>query len=185
MGRPWILCPDLRPRDEDPVRRRRERVSLQYNVAYHLHCQLTLRSGRQVTLEALDQVMTYAGLLEGVPDARTNDSYVGSSLRAAERRCVEGAKPLLIPPARRDFLREPGDMRQLIEDRPYRIPEWLPMVRCVGSFQSFVTARNPDHHVSVLVIVWFQDEYGPPIQVPVLDRLLALDWDSLATDVDF
>ena len=159
-------------------------MSLQYNVAYHLCCQLTLRSGRQVTLEALDQEMSYAGLLEGVPDAKTNDWYITSSLRAAERRCIEGTKPHLIPPARRDFLREPGDMRQRIEERSYRVPEWLPMVRCVGSFKSSVTARNPDRHVSVLVVVWFQEEYGPPLQEPALGRLLALDWDSLATDVD-
>jgi hypothetical protein len=159
-------------------------MSLQYNVAYHLRCQLTLRSGRQVTLEALDQAMSYAGLLEGVPDAKTNDWYVASSLRAAKSRCLEGAEPHLIPPARRDYLRERGDMRQLIEDRPYRVPEWLPMVRCIGSFTSSVTARNPDRHVSVLVVVWFQHEYGPPFQEPALGQLLALDWDSLATDVD-
>ena len=158
-------------------------MSLQYNVAYHLHCQLTLQSGRQVTLEALDQKMSYAGLLEGTPDAKTNDWYVASSLHVAERHCVEGASPHLIPPARRDYLRRPGDMRQIIEARPYRIPEWLPMVRCIGSFKSSVTSRNPDRHVSVLVVVWFQDEYGPPLQ-PVLGELQAVDWDSLASDIE-
>lgn len=159
-------------------------MGLRYNVAYHLHCELTLRSGRTIALQSLDQAMSYAGLLEGVPDAKTNDWYIECSLRAAERLCAAGAKPLLIPPARRDFLREPGDMRQLVEERPYRIPEWLPMVRCIGSFQSSATARNPDRHVSVLGVVWFQDEYGPPLQEPALGHLLAMDWDSLASDVD-
>src|SRR3954447_25826053 len=64
------------------VRRRRVAVGLRYNVAYHLHCQLTLRSGRTITMEALDQELAYAGLLEGVPDARSNDWYIESSLRA-------------------------------------------------------------------------------------------------------
>lgn len=159
-------------------------MSLQYNVAYHLRCELTLRSGRTITLKSLDQEMSYAGLLEGVPDAKSNDWYIECTLRAVERRCVEGAGPHLIPPVRRDFLREPGDMRQLIQERAYRVPEWLPMVRCIGSFQSSVIARAPDHHVSVLVVVWFQDEYGPPLQESAMGQLLALDWESLATDID-
>jgi hypothetical protein len=159
-------------------------VGLQYNVAYHLHCQLTLQSGRTITLEALDQAMSYAGLLEGVPTARSNDWYIESSLRVAERLCVEGARPHLITPPRRDYLREPGDMQRIVDDHPHRIPEWLPMVRCIGSFKDVVTAREPGRDLSVLVVVWFQDEYAPPIQEPALGQLLALDWNSLATDVD-
>lgn len=75
-------------------------------------------------------------------------------------------------------------MRQIVEDRPYRIPEWLPMVRCIGSFKDVVTARAPGRGMSKLVVVWFQDEYAPPITEPVLSQLLSLDWASLATDVD-
>jgi hypothetical protein len=159
-------------------------VELQYNVAYHLRCQVTLQARRTITLEALDQEMTYAGLLEGTPDAETNDCYIESSLRVAERRCVPGAKPHLIPPARRDYFREPGDMRRIIERSPHRTPEWLPMVRSIGSFKDVIKAREPDRDLSVLVVVWFQDEYTLPIQEPALGQLLSLDWDSLAVDLD-
>ena len=159
-------------------------MELQYNAAYHLRCQVALRSGRTVTLEALDQVMTYAGLLEGTPDAESNDWHIESALRAAERRCVPGARPHLIPPPRRDYLREPGDMRWEVERCPYRTPEWLPMVQCIGSFEHVRPVRDPDCHLSVLVVVWFQDEYAPPIREPSLGQLLALDWDSLAIDVE-
>jgi hypothetical protein len=38
--------------------------------------------------------------------------------------------------------------------------------------------------MSVLVIVWFQDEYGLPIQEPILGQMMALDWDSLATNIE-
>jgi hypothetical protein len=159
-------------------------VDLQYNIAYHLHCQLSLRSGRTITLEGLDQRMTYAGLLEGTPDAKWNDGHLERALQEAERHCVHGAKPHLILPPRRDYLREPGDMRQIIEEFPYRIPEWLPMVQCIGSFKDVVTARDPTRDLSVLVVVWFQDEYALPIQQPALGQLLELDWQSLATDID-
>jgi hypothetical protein len=48
-------------------------MELDYNLAYNMRCQLSLRSGRTISLEALNQRMTYSGLLEGTPDARSND----------------------------------------------------------------------------------------------------------------
>jgi hypothetical protein len=159
-------------------------VELQYNTAYHLRCRLPLRSGRTITLEALNQRMTYAGLLEGTPDAASNDFYIESALKEAERYCVHGAQPHLIPPPRRDYLREPGDMRRVMEWSPRRNPEWLPTVRCIGSFQDVDKARDPARDLSVLVVVWFQDEYAMPIREPALGQLVALDWRALATDID-
>jgi hypothetical protein len=159
-------------------------VDLQYNIAYHLRCQLTLRSGRTITLEALDQQMTYAGLLEGTPDTKLNDWQIEHALQEAERHCVQGAKAHLIPPARRDYLREPGDMQRIIERSPHHIPEWLPMVQCIGSFKDVVKARDPSRDLSVLVVVWFQDEYALPILELALGQLQALDWEALATDID-
>jgi hypothetical protein len=159
-------------------------VELRYNIANHLRCQLPLRSGRTITLEALDQRMTYAGLLAGAPDAESNDGHIEYALKEAERHCVRGARPHLIPPPRRDYLREPGDMRRILERSPHYIPEWLPMVRCIGSFKDVVKARDPERDLSVLVVVWFQDEYALPILEPALGQLLAVDWESLATDID-
>jgi hypothetical protein len=104
-------------------------------------------------------------------------------MRRAEQYCSPGTKPHLIAPLRRDYLREPGDMRSLREQHPHRTPEWLPMVRCIGSFRG--SPKTRDRHLSGLVVVWFQAEYAPPIQEPPLGQLLSLDWDSLATDFDF
>ena len=160
-------------------------MGLAYNTAYHLRCQLTLASGRTVTLEALDQEMTYSGLMEGVPNDWTNDHIIECALDAARRHCADGAEPHLLTPSRRDYLREPGDMRSLAERRPHHVPEWLPMVRCVGSFKGIVPARDPGKDWSVLTVVWFQDEYAMPISELALGRLLALDWDALATDITY
>jgi uncharacterized protein (TIGR02996 family) len=157
---------------------------LRYSTAYHLHCQLPLRSGRTITLEALDQAMTYAGLLEGTPSRESNDRDVEYALREAERYCVAGARPHLIPPPRRDYLREPGDMERVVARSPHHVPEWLPMVRCIGSFKDVVKARDPDKALSVLTVVWFQDEYALPIREPALSRLFELDWEALAVDID-
>jgi hypothetical protein len=159
-------------------------VELLYEVAYHLHCGVLLRSGRKITLEALDQRMTYAGLLEGNPDREANDRTVEHAMREAQRHCVAGAKPHLIGPPRRDYLRRPGDMQASTGRARRRIPEWLPMVRCIGSFKDVVPARHPEKDLSILVVVWFQDEYAPPIQEPALSQIQGLDWESLAEDVE-
>ena len=159
-------------------------MELQYNIAFHMRCQVTLRSGRTITLESLDQQMTYAGLLEGTPVAMLNDGDIEYALRQAQRHCADGARPHLLPPPRRDYLREPGDMDQTVARSPHRIPEWLPVVRCIGSFKDGPTARQPGKDLSVLTLVWFQDEYAPPILEPALGQILAVDWDSLAVDID-
>jgi uncharacterized protein (TIGR02996 family) len=157
---------------------------LRYTTAYHLHCQLPLRSGRTITLKALDQRMIYADVLLGTPSQRTNDANIRAALQDAERYCVQSAQPHLIVPPRRDYRLTPGDMQDIAARSPHRIPEWLPEVRCIASFQSGVTARNPDMHLSVLTVVWYQDEYALPIREPALSQLLNLDWDALAVDIE-
>jgi hypothetical protein len=159
-------------------------MELLYESAYHLRCGLALRSGRTVTLEALDQRMTYAGLLEGTPSHETNDRIIEYALREAERYCATGAEPHLLPPPRRDYLRTPGDMQSILAWAPHHVPEWLPSVRCIGAFKDVVTARALAKDLSVLVVVWFQDEYAPPIQEPALGQILDLDWESLAADIE-
>src|SRR5262245_9612650 len=128
-------------------------MQLEYNVAYHLHCQVVLRSGRAITLEGLHQTMTYAGLLEGTPDAESNDWHMNGALRDPMENSMRGVKPALISPPRRDYLRSPGDMARI--GSPHHIPEWLPMVTCIGSFKSITTARDSSKDLSVLTVVWF------------------------------
>lgn len=159
--------------------------ALKYDVAYHMRCELTLRTGRTITLESLDQQMTYAGLIEGRPNKRWNDSVVSGAVAAAARNCGSGTEPYLIPPQRRDYLREPGDMQHVRATSPGSLLEWLPMVRCIGSFKDVMKARDPSKDLSVLTVVWFQDEYAPPILEPALGQLLSIDWENLATDVEF
>jgi hypothetical protein len=160
-------------------------VSLRHDIAHLMRCELKLLTGRTITLDSLDQHRTHAGLLEGTPNALMNNSNIEWALRQAERRCIDGAKPQLLAPQRRDYCREPGDMDELVARRPHHIPEWLPNVWCIGSFTSSVTSRNPDMHMSTLTVVWFQDEFAMPILEPALGQLLALDWESLATDFEY
>ena len=72
--------------------------------AYRLPCKLTLTSGRSVTLVAIHQEMTYRGLAEGIPTRELNDGCIKAAIEDARGFCLPGASPVLIPPARRDYL---------------------------------------------------------------------------------
>jgi hypothetical protein len=157
-------------------------MSLAYDQAYHLHCKLTLITGREIILTRLRQQHTYEGLLEGLPDSEMNDREVEATLADARSWCFEGARPLLIPPERRDFLRVPGDMSS--SRSRGRTPEWLPMVSSIGSFRSS-PARDRAMHGSTLTVAWFQAEFGLPVGQHIVSALANLDWDTHASDFDW
>lgn len=159
-------------------------MSLQYNSIYHLHCEIRQASGRSIILEGLDQSRAYAGLLEGLPGKEMNDWIIESTLQKAAGRILD-VKPHLLPPPRRDYRHEPGDMEKYKNDRTRRAIEWLPEVRCIASFKSDVTRPDFDGYMSLLTVVWFQDDFALPIQESVLEQLKTLDWNALATDVGY
>ena len=140
--------------------------------------QLTLQSGRKITLQRLDQRMHYADALMGAPNARTNREHIKVALEEAGRFSASEISPHLSPPITRGYRREPGD-----SPRMSGVAEWLPDVRCIGLFHSF-PACKPENFYSALVVVWFQEEYAFPIEESALSELLALDWEALATDFD-
>ena len=61
-------------------------------------------------------------------------------------------------------------------------PMKIPPVACLATFESMASARDPDADCSSLNVVWFQDDFGPPVDADVLRQFRALDWRALATD---
>ena len=155
---------------------------LQYNSSYHLHCSLSLKSGRIIILEELAQQMTYAGLLEGTPSAVSNRWTLDTALKDAER-VRRTSTVWIVDPPRRDCFRKPGDMTQIAKS--HWLPEWMPLVRCIGVFTSTQPARDKRKDFSTLTIVWFQDEYALPILEPALSAIQAVDWESFAADREY
>ncbi|MES2792522.1 MAG: hypothetical protein V4719_23110 [Planctomycetota bacterium] len=129
---------------------------MDYNIAYHLHCEVKMKSGRQIILEQLDQIQTYAGLIEGVPSSAINDLDIEHAVEVAKNNFFEGSLPFLIPPNRRDYLRQSGDMDNVRGVRG-STPEWLPMVRCIGTFKCSLPVRDSKMHGSALIVVWCPD----------------------------
>ena len=161
---------------------------MEYCPTRHLKCLLRLDSGRNAILENLDQSYTYAGLLEGTPNKKANDWGIDVDMKRAANNPQKIGQPYLIPPVRRDYKREPGDIKAVLERMPEHPPEWeldpewLPLVCCIGRFQSGIVS-DKSMHASFLTVVWYQDEFAMPIAANILTELQSLEWDSLATDI--
>lgn len=154
---------------------------MEYNTAFHLHCEVALNSGRSILLIRLTQWMTYDGLLEGTPYPEMNDRLVDHLMKSGAEQAVNGGAPYLIEPKRRDYLRQPGDMadRRTLRNRPV---EWLPLVSSIGVFTSNAVSDNPICH-SLLPFVWFQSEYGPPDEETTV-AIRSVDWERYAVDFE-
>jgi hypothetical protein len=157
-------------------------MDLAYNIAFHLRSEITFAAGQTAILHALHQSLTYGGWLEGRPWREWNDRIIAGSLSRAEQYCPSGAKPVLITPERRPYLRDPSENKISQEFRRHE-PEWLPLVTCVAVLHGPV-ARDQSKHIGVLTVVWFQSEFAPPIAEPYATQLANLDWRILATDVE-
>jgi hypothetical protein len=142
-----------------------------YDVSYH--CKARLRVGSVAAIvHRIEQSLTYSGLLEGTPTASMNDRKLDPVRRAAASR---GA--FLVEPARRDFLRMPGDMDEVKARFAHLgvpwIPEWLPMIKVE------MTLHGPGddvEHYSTLHVFFFQDDFAPPVDDRVAAALRDLDW---------
>jgi hypothetical protein len=145
-----------------------------FDVSFNCRAGFALQ-GVHVIVERIEQRLTYAGLLEGVPSARWNERILEPLRRAAASR---GAH--LVEPARRDFLRRPGDMEAVKTRRdPVWIPEWLPMVS-VGMTLGGPGGERGPAYCSRLRVFFFQDEFAPPLDDRVAAALRDLDWAARA-----
>ena len=162
---------------------------MEFNEVYNCHCSLRLNSGREVTLDQLTQSRTYAGLLEGTPDRKSNDLSLEWLLARARKDPASKGKPYLVEPVRRSFLRVEGDMQYVLDqqsDRPpefRRIPEWLLPIECIGIFRSHSPARDHTKDASSLTVVWHQDDFG--IDSQAVERLRSVDWEQYAVDWEY
>lgn len=162
---------------------------MEFDSNYTWNGSLRLATGRWITLDKLSQSRTYSGLIEGTPNKVSNDRSIQWVLDRAKRDNESLGEPLLIPPERREYCHEQGDMQFVLDhqqDIPLamrRIPEWLPHIVCVGVFDSSQPVRNELKDASSLTIVWYQDKFG--LDPRVAEQLREIDWDKHATDWEY
>ncbi len=134
---------------------------------------IKLDSGRTIRLHSLNQELTYAALLEGIPRNENNDRMIEVTRREAAAKC--GHEVIVIDPVRR-----PGpNARNPSAEEAWGPTEYLPQVTCVATFESS-PVRNAREDCSLLVIVWFQETFAMPIDPGVLNQIRKIDWEKAA-----
>lgn len=133
--------------------------------------QFTLNSGRVVQLDDLHIALTYAGLLEGIPDAEYNERLVQQAIRAMVP--IWGERPT--------YLCSPKTRRVTEAGRSY---ERLPELR----YHAWLTSHpmDPRWCDSEVVAIW----YGPkepdvPVRHIVIRDLKDLPWEQCAQDLNY
>jgi hypothetical protein len=111
---------------------------------------------------------TYAGLLEGKPNASVNRDVLNSH--------AEVAKTL--------WPKEPHVTLGL-DFYKGRVHETLPTIICAGQFISYEPAIDSERAGSSLVLIWFQEEMFPLLQGENTAWLKDVAWKQLAKDFDW
>jgi hypothetical protein len=136
--------------------------------------EITLDSGRTVSLVEIRQSRTYEGLLEGIPTKRMNDRQIAHLMK--EHASRSGATPVLITPIQTPIAHS--------GIYPFGTPASLPAITCVGRFSSGTPTRGGRGDYSTLTAVWFQDDFCFPVDSEIFLKLRALDWESLAESLE-
>ena len=155
---------------------------------------IKLTDGTPIVPTAIDQHLTYGGLLIGLPDERVNNRLIEEARPAAEARFGNACTPHVIEPAlipyavkqqryavKSNETAEPrGEAHEMSGQR-------LPRVTCMARFRCPATIdparENEFFGYSMTSLVWFQDTFAMPIAPDVLALIRALEWKSIAVDV--
>jgi len=145
-----------------------------------------LASGREISLVALYQSHTYAGVLCGLPrNNALNESPIKAAMEtAAQLFSLGGDRPVILPPLmQRVTVLNRRTAEGNTEDAEPNAAEvdFLPPVVSIGSFESS-PARDRGESNSSLVVIWFQNAFGPPEVGHVAREFSNLQWDKLAID---
>jgi hypothetical protein len=121
---------------------------------------ITCAHGVRAHLIELEQHGTYEGLLDGGPTHRVNEMLLENAT------LFSGRIPTYVvrPPERLAETRFVGPHGPIL---------FMPSRQCRGQFESGGYRLN---------IVWFQDDWAPPMNPAVLEDLKALDFMAIAFD---
>ena len=156
---------------------------------------ITLNSGRVINMQTIYQGLAYSYVLEGIPYGpdyqRTVDLHVKwAKDRYPDRRIVvlePRLRPLGVPADELQKLHtlsqsEASDASSRLRTS-YPEPVSIGSVCCRALFES--KPINGDvYMLSQLMLLWFQDGFAMPIDPQVVEQTQALDWETVAQDVD-
>jgi hypothetical protein len=134
-------------------------------------------SGRWLYMRELRQYLTYEGLLEGFPTVERNKQKLDQLFAEHQGKPYPGASYLIQPTETPiDYVGKPY---------PFGTPSTLPIITCIGRFDSLEPARDQTKDYSGLVIIWYQDEFAFPIDPIVVNEFQMIDWEHYAIDFEY
>ena len=149
------------------------------NSNYEIH----LNSGRKIVLEEIHQHLTYAGLLEGLPNQRINDGIISELKNIVSDKIYGHTTPYIIKP-NQGVIKLSDERMAYYESRgPEYKPVRFPKIICICHFNS--ESITDDFMFSALSIVWFQEDWMMPIDKSVLDKIKRMEWDKHAVQGDY
>jgi hypothetical protein len=132
---------------------------------------IELADGRSITIDQILAQRTYLGLIEGIPNDRTN-AYITNSIENHTKCVFHCERCVVVPPAVKPF------------EFNGKTGQKLPSSAIAGLFRSVQTVRDHDKTYSVLAVLWFQESFDPLLGEEALSAIRKLDWTRLAEDVD-
>lgn len=109
---------------------------------------------------------------------RFNDARIEGDLERCLRVFPLNCRPVLIPPRITAWPDPPES--EVLHGLSYPCVT-LPMVTSYGFFDS--APLNPDKGShSALVVVWYQNHFGPPSDPEMLEYLCEINWENQAVD---
>lgn len=157
---------------------------------------IVLHDYRKIVLDRLFQCRTYSGLLLGLPQERMAPQKVESTLRWASDKLGAAPAPLLLPYDLIDYeqavqtAKVCTDLKVVPTADLHRKARGrcLPGITCAAAFESRMPVDISQDvgmfSYSVAHLVWFQDDFGPPMEEAILGKLRGIDWAAIAVDVN-
>jgi hypothetical protein len=131
----------------------------------------------EITVQSLHVSRTYAGLIEGLPNASMNDRIVRWSIEDGERLV---GKPVVLVPPEVVIVPISSHSPNVAETYPR-----LPSLTCIAELLTY-TARDPDRLGSTLTVVWFtNDVTGGALERSLAAAVRGLDWWKHSRDFDW
>ena len=146
---------------------------------YRRGYEITIDTGRVISMDNLEQHVTYAGVLEGFPNKDRNDRHIDWLIGRHSR---QDEKPYVLY-APRDIIHIEDTEVRHFNGTSCPQPELLPYITCIARFYSDEPARDTlDSEMSFISLIWFQEEWAMPISLDVMEQLKAFDWEGHAYD---
>lgn len=135
-----------------------------------------LTSGRGIALGEFHQFNLYAGMLAGIPADTAR--FAVDALSEANRLIPQELPTLMLQPMFRAF-----DSPKYYGEPRKRLRA-LPPIASVAVFSSSTLESSPDNLYSSIKVIWFQETFGLPAELHILDQLRAIDWEREAVSWD-